>query len=187
MHKFYMLIAALLGISLSSTTWAASPQMIGPWIMPAIKAGPMHPLPNAAYQPDKNTVYKAVFAVTRPSKGKNDPDGGLTPAARAVNIFASAGVPLAHLKFAVLIYGMAASPMVMDNAHYKARFGKDNPNLEVIHALTKAGVKVVVCGQALAAGGIKHEWVDPDVTISLSALSTMVILQDQGYALLHWW
>lgn len=41
--------------------------MIGPWVMPAIQAGPMHPLPDAAYQPDKTTVYKAIFAVTRPS------------------------------------------------------------------------------------------------------------------------
>jgi len=186
MRKSHVLFAALIGIFVSSAAWAAPPAMIGPWVTPAVKAGPMHPLPDAAYQPDKTTVYKAVFAVTRPSKGAKDPDGGLTPAARAVNVFASAGVPLDHLKFVVLIYGMEASPMVMDNAHYKKRFGKDNPSLAVIHALTKAGVKVVVCGQALAAGGIKHEWVDPDVTIALSALSTMVILQDQGYAVLHW-
>lgn len=185
MHKHFRLVAVSIGIFLCSTAWAAPP-MIGPWVMPAVKAGPMHPLPNAAYQPDKNTVYKAVFAVTRPSKGASDPDGGLTPVARAVNIFASAGIPLSHLKFVVLIYGMEANPMVLDNAHYKARFGKDNPALKVIHELTKAGVKVVVCGQALAAGGIKHSWVDSDVTISLSALSTMIELQNQGYALIHW-
>lgn len=185
MRKHYRLVAALIGISLCPAVFAAPP-MIGPWVTPAIKAGPMHPLPNAAYQPSKTTTYKAIFAVTRPSKGANDPDGGLTPVARAVNVFASAGVPLDHLKFVVLIYGMEASPMVLDNAHYKARFGKDNPNLAVIHELTKAGIKVVVCGQALAAGGIEHSWVDPDVTIALSALSTMVILQDEGYAVLHW-
>lgn len=186
MRKYSRFVSALIGISLcSSAAWAAPP-MIGPWIMPAIKAGPMHPLPNAAYQPRKAKIYKAIFAVTRPSKGANDPDGGLTPVARAVNIFASAQVPLNHLKFVVLIYGMDATPMVLKNAEYKKRFGKDNPNLQVIHELTKAGVEVVVCGQALAASGIKHSWVDPEVTISLSALSTMVILQNQGYALIHW-
>ncbi len=185
MHKHYRFIAALIGISLCSATWAASP--IGPWTTPAIKvAGPMHPLPDAAFQPDKTTIYKAVFAVTRPSKGANDPDGGLTPVARAVNIFASAGVPLDHLNFVVVIYGLSATPMVLDNAHYKKQFGKDNPNLKVIHALKAAGIQVVVCGQALAALGIKHSSVDPEVKIALSALSTMVILQDHGYALLHW-
>ena len=185
MRGYYRLLAALVGMSLCSAAWAAPP-MIGPWVTPAIKAGPMHPLPDAAYQPSQNKVYKAVFAVTRPSRGDNDPDGGLTPVARAVNIFASAKVPMAHLKFVVLIYGMDATPMVLDNAHYKKRFGTDNPNLEVIHELKKAGVKVVVCGQALAALGIQHGWVDPDVTIALSALSTMVMLQDKGYALIHW-
>ncbi|MDE2235808.1 MAG: DsrE family protein [Gammaproteobacteria bacterium] len=184
MRKFPLFVAALIGITLSSTLWAAP---IGPWITPAIQSdGPMHPLPDAAYQPSKSKVYKAVFAVTRPSKGANDPDGGLTPVARAVNVFASAKVPLNHLRFVVLIYGIDASPMVLDNAHYKERFGTDNPNLKIIRELKAAGVKVVVCGQALAALGIEHSWVDPDVTIALSALSTMVILQDQGYALIHW-
>ena len=186
MLKYHRLFAVLIGLSLCSAVSAAPPPMIGPWVMPAIKAGPMHPLPHAAYQPSKTTTYKAIFAVTRPSKGPTDPDGGLTPVARAVNIFASAGVPYKHMKFVVLIYGMAASPMVMDNTHYKKRFGKDNPNLKVIHELHAAGIKVVVCGQALAASGIRHSWVDPDVTIALSALSTMVILQNQGYAVLHW-
>jgi len=171
MRKFPLFIAALIGIALSSTLWAAP---IGPWVTPAIKSdGPMHPLPDAAYQPSKSKIYKAVFAVTRPSRGANDPDGGLTPVARAVNVFAYAKVPMNHLKFVVLIYGIDASPMVLDNAHYKARFGTDNPNLKIIRELKAAGVKVVVCGQALAALGIEHGWVDPDVTISLSALSTM--------------
>lgn len=185
MFKYHRLLIVLLGMFTCSALWAAPP-MIGPWVMPAIKAGPMHPLPNAAYQPGKNTTYKAVFAITRPSRGANDPDGGLTPVARAVNVFASAGVPLDHLDFVVLIYGVHATPMVLDNAHYRKRFGKDNPDLKLIHELKAAGIKVVVCGQALAALGIKHAWVNPDVTISLSALSTMVILQNQGYALIHW-
>jgi len=185
MIKRYRLVAALIGISLCPAVWAAPP-MIGPWVMPAIQAGAMHPLPDAAFQPDKTTIYKAVFAVTRPSKGDNDPDGGLTPVARAVNVFASAKVPLDHLKFVVVIYGLDGGPMVLDNAHYKKRFGKDNPDLKTIHELKAAGIQVVVCGQALAALGIEHSWVDKDVTIALSALSTMVILQNQGYAFIHW-
>jgi intracellular sulfur oxidation DsrE/DsrF family protein len=110
----------------------------------------------------------------------------LTPVARAVNVFASAGVPFDHLKFVVLIYGIDGGSMVLDNEHYKQRFGKDNPDLQTIHELKAAGIQVVVCGQALAALGIEHSWVDKDVTIALSALSTMVMLQNQGYAFMHW-
>lgn len=184
MRTCQRLIAVLIGICLCSPVWAAGP--IGPWVTPAVKAGPMHPLPDAAFQPDKAATYKAVFSVTRASNGANDPDGGLTPVARAVNVFASAGVPLDHLKFVVVISGLHGVPMVLDNAHYRKKFGKDNPSLAVIHELKKAGVQVVVCGQALAGAGIEHSWVDPDVTIALSALSTVVMLQNQGYALIQW-
>lgn len=39
--------------------------------------------------------------------------------------------------------------------------------------------------QQTAALGIKHDWVDPDATIALSALSAMITLQDRGYAMIH--
>lgn len=182
MLKHYRLAALLVGVSLCSTVFAASPA--GIWQFPVIKdAGAMHPLPNAAFQPDKTTIYKAVFVITQAPKGAKDPAGDLDSVARAVNIFASAGVPLDHLKFVAIIHGPATT-MVLDNAQYKKRFGKDNPSLKVIHALKAAGVDVVVCGQALAGFGYEHGWVDPDVTIALSALSTAILLQNQGYALI---
>lgn len=183
MVKLRWLLAVLLGVFLSSAVLAAPPP--GFWQNPAIKdAGAMHPLPDAAFQPDKNALYKAVFAIARAQKNAKGPDAGLEPVARAVNIFASAGVPLDHLKFVVVIYG-GATPMALDDAHYKKQFGVDNPDLKTIRALKAAGVEIVVCGQALAGFGYEHAWVDPDVTIALSALSTLVILQDQGYALIQ--
>ena len=181
MFKLHRLATVLTGIFLCSTAWAAAPA--GFWQSPAIKnAGAMHPLPNAVFQPDKATIYKVVFSVTRAPKGKVDPDGGLEPVARAVNVFASAGVPLDHLKFVAIIHG-GATPMVLDNAHYKKQFGVDNPNLKVIRELNAAGVEIVVCGQAVAGFGYQYGWVQPDVKVALSALSTLIILQHQGYAL----
>lgn len=183
MLKPLWLPAVLIGIFLSSAALAAPPP--GFWQNPVIKdAGAMHPLPDGAFQPDKNTVYKAVFGVTRAQpKTAQGPDDALQPVARAVNVFASAGVPLDHLKFVVVIYG-PATPMALDNAHYKKAFGVDSPSLKTIHELKAAGVQIVVCGQALAGFGYEHAWVNPDVSIALSALSTLVILQDQGYALI---
>jgi intracellular sulfur oxidation DsrE/DsrF family protein len=181
MFKRYRLAAVLISIFSCSAAWAAPPP--GFWQFPAIKdAGAMHPLPNAAFQPDKTTVYKVVFSVTRAPKGTNDPDGGLEPVARAVNVFASAGLPLDHLRFVAIIHG-GATPIVLDNAHYKKRFGVDNPSLQAIRELKAAGVEVVVCGQAVAGYGYHYSWVDPDVKVALSALSTLIILQHQGYAL----
>jgi len=182
MNKRYWILVALIGIFLSQPVWAAPPP--GIWQFPVIKdAGAMHPLPIATYQPDKTTIYKVVFSVTREQKTPNKPDDGLEPVARAVNVFASAGVPLDHLKFVAVIYG-GATPMALDNTHYKKQFGVDNPNLKVIRALKAAGVEVVVCGQAVAGFGYQNSWINPDVKIALSALSTLAILQQQGYALI---
>ncbi|MGH8362423.1 MAG: DsrE family protein [Gammaproteobacteria bacterium] len=181
MLKLRWLLAVLLGVFLSSAVLAAPPA--GIWQNPAIKdAGAMHPLPQAVFQPDKNTIYKVVFSINHPAKGTQDPDGGLEPVARAVNIFASAGVPLDHLKFVAIIYG-GATPMVLDDAHYQKQFHKHNPNLAAIRALKAAGVEIAVCGQAVAGFGYQNDWVDPDVKVALSALSTMIILQHQGYVL----
>ncbi|HET7396264.1 MAG TPA: DsrE family protein [Gammaproteobacteria bacterium] len=155
----------------------------GFWQNPVIKsAGEMHPLPDAAFQPDPQVTYKAVFSITR---GENDPkqvNGGLEHVARAVNVFASAHVPLDHLKFVVIIHG-GAVPMTLDNAHYRKEFKTDNPDLKLIKELKAAGVQFAVCGQAVAGMKYDYKWINPDVKIALSALSTIIVLQQQGYAL----
>jgi intracellular sulfur oxidation DsrE/DsrF family protein len=131
-------------------------------------------------QPDKTTQYKVIFDVTSAgeAKGVNSP---LFHIARAVNIMASAGVPLKNLHYVAIIHGKATH-IVMDNASYKKRYGKDNPNLDLIAKLAAAGVKLEVCGQALHGEKIKHEWVDKHVTITLSALSSNIIWETKGYA-----
>lgn len=182
MLKLRWLLAVLLGVFLSSAALASPPS--GMWQNPVIKdAGAMHPLPNAAYQPDKTAIYKALFSITHESKNPKEINDGLDHVARAVNVFVSAGVPLDHLKFVVIIHG-GATPIVLDNAHYKKQFGVDNPNLKVLSELKTAGVELAVCGQAVAGEDYAYSWVNPDVEIALSALSTIIILQHDGYALM---
>ncbi len=157
---------------------AAEPE----WINPVIKNhGKVVALPEAAMQPDKNTQYKAVFNLT----GGGEPDkvnGGLDRVARTVNVFASAGVPTSRLQLVVVVHG-PATPIVLDNAHYREKFKTDNPNIELIDALGKAGVKVVVCGQALAHNKFANDWVNPKVELTLSAITDLIILEKQGYTL----
>ena len=54
---------------------------------------------------------------------------------------------------------------------------------KLIGELGKAGVKVVVCGQALAHNKFPHDWVNRDVEVTLSAISDVIILEQQGYVL----
>jgi intracellular sulfur oxidation DsrE/DsrF family protein len=151
---------------------------------PVIKdGGTIHPLPDAALQPDRNQTYKVVFSVTKGSTDPKDLNDALDHVARTVNVFASAGVPLDHLKFVVIVHGQAL-PVVLDHAHYQKRLGTSNPNLKLISELKAAGVQLYVCGQALAGMKYDDSEVNPDFKIALSALSSIVILQQQGYALM---
>ena len=168
-----------LGLAVAATVAAAAEPA---WIHPAIpEFGAVVSLPEAGMQPSKDVDYKVVFNLT--GGGPNDKiNASLDRVARTVNVFASAGVPLSHLHFIVVIHG-PATPAVLDNQHYRDKFSVDNPNVPLISALQKAGVKVVVCGQALANNKFPHEWVNKEVEITLSALSDVIILEHQGYVL----
>ena len=153
------------------------------WVTPTIAGyGKMHPLPKAAYQPDPRATYKVVFLVTGDGGKPTTPNPGLDHVAKAVNLYTSAGVPLDHLKFVAVMAGPATSA-ALDDAHFKQKYGVDNPNLEMIAKLRKAGVDVAVCGQAVAEHQFQYGWIAHDVTLALSALTTVTVLEQQGYGL----
>ncbi|MHB1862472.1 MAG: DsrE family protein [Gemmatimonadaceae bacterium] len=174
-------LAAMVG--LAST--AAAQQPAGFWTKPAIKDfGPVHVWPEAVVRPDAKTTYKAVFDVTQGSPTSDKVNPGLDHVARTVNVFAAAGTPLSHLKFAVIIHG-GATPIALDDKTFQAKFGHPNPDLAVIEALKKAGVELLVCGNALGDMQYTPAEVNPSVKVALSALSTLIILQNEGYALIR--
>lgn len=173
-------MTALYGLVFASTVVLAGD---GFWQTPTIThAGRIHPLPQAAYQPNRTITSKAVFTLTRPSNKPDAVNPALQRVARTVNLYTSAGVALDHLKFVAIAFG-SATGIVLDNAHYRQQFGVDNPNLPVISELHKAGVDIAVCGQAVAEHHYSYDWVDQKVTLALSALTTITELQQQGYAL----
>jgi intracellular sulfur oxidation DsrE/DsrF family protein len=180
-HKA-MLAAAIFTVSASA--FAADADAANFWQTPALPGvGKMHPLPKAAYQPQQSVTYRIVFAVTKGVDQPGEVNPSLDRVARTVNLYASAGVPLDHMKFVAVLYG-PATQAVLDNEHYRQQFGTDNPNLELIHKLRAAGVDVAVCGQAVAEHKFDYGWVHPDVTLALSALTTVSVLETQGYVLL---
>ena len=146
-------------------------------------AGKIHPLPQAAYQPNHKAIYKVVFSLTKAADKPDEVNPSLDRVARAVNLYANAGVPLSHLKFVAIASG-PATPMVLNDEQYKKLYSVANPNLPVIEQLRKAGVDIAVCGQAVAEHQYQDNWVDTHVTLALSALTTVTELEQQGYALM---
>ncbi|WP_426661745.1 DsrE family protein [Rhodanobacter aciditrophus] len=176
---FRPLLSGLLVLGLLPATAMAADNQA-----PVITAtGAFHPVPHATFLPDRNATYKVVFAMTKPSGKPDQVNPALERVARTVNLYAASGVPLDHLKFVAIAYGPATA-LVLDDAHYRAKFGVANPNLAAIAQLHKAGVTVAVCGQAVVENHFENAWVAKDVQVALSALTTITELQQQGYALM---
>ncbi len=181
--KFRLLMFALI---FSIPTLALAGQPAGFWHSPGVPGfGGVHVWAHTKYVfvPNKHTIYKALFDVTK-SKHMDKLNGSLNHAARTVNAFAVWGVPLKNLKFALVVHGPATS-VVLSAKAFKAKFGYANPNLKVIDALAKAGVVLTVCGNALADNGYTPADLNPKFKIANSAISTIVMLQNQGYALMR--
>lgn len=154
------------------------------WQTPTIHGyGKIHYLPKGAFKPRPDQTYKIVFALTKGTKTPGEVNSSLDHVARTVNLYTAAGVPLNHLKLVAVAYG-PATPLALDNAHYRATFGVDNPNLPLIAQLKKAGVDIAVCGQAVAEHDFQYDWIDHDVTLALSGLTTITTLEHNGYTLM---
>lgn len=155
------------------------------WSTPTIEGyGKIHYLPDAAYQPDADKTYKIVFSLSKAGKTPADVSPALDHVARAVNLYVASGVPLERLKIVAVAHGPATA-LALDDEHYRQKFGVDNPNLKLISELREAGVDVSVCAQAVAEQGFEYAWVADQVTVALSALTTVTTLQSQGYVLMQ--
>lgn len=139
-------------------------------------------MPDAAAQPRKDLEYKVVFDITGGAPKPDEANSGLEHIARFLNVYSLAGIPPQQLKLVAVLSG-PATPAVLDDEHYRARFQVANPNLDLIDQLTKTGVKIYVCGQALAGMKVDPAWVNPNVTRALSALTLVPTYQLEGYAL----
>ena len=133
--------------------------------------------------PDKTHRYFAIFDATRRAEKPTDLLPSVNMAGSELNAFAVAGVPPSNVKFALVFHGPALDG-ILDEAHYKAKFGVTNPNLPVLERFRKAGVELFVCGQHLAFEHIDPKTLTPSVTVASDALIVLMTYQNRGYALL---
>jgi intracellular sulfur oxidation DsrE/DsrF family protein len=69
----------------------------------------------------------------------------------------------------------------LNQEKFRNKYGKDNPNLELMQLLSDYGVELYVCAQATAAKDIERADMNPYVKSSLSALSVLSNYQLNGY------
>jgi intracellular sulfur oxidation DsrE/DsrF family protein len=145
--------------------------------------GKAHWIEGAVHVPDANATYRIVFSASAPGKKPESPNAGLERVARAVNLYGMSGVTPDRFQCVAVIHGEATSS-VLNDAQYQAIHGSPNPNARLIAALQAAGVEVSVCAQALIGNGFSQDALLPGVTRSLSALTTITVLQHAGYSLM---
>ncbi len=150
------------------------------YINPAIREyGKVVKLPNARHQPRDGS--KIVVDVTK--GGKSDKlNPAIEKVARFVNIYRGAGKTAAKVDIAVVLHGDATLSVLNSDAYAKRFKTKENPNLDCLRELREAGVEVLVCGQSLIGKGATPDEVVAYSNVAVSALTSLVNLQADGYA-----
>lgn len=174
-------------LALTVTAVLAGFRVFGQWGAPRAPVVPEAdgyvPIPGAALRPDRKRIYRAIYDATRAAKDPSQLVPALNMAGSELNALAVENVPRGNTKFAVVFHGPAING-VLDDEHYKARFGVPNPNLRALSELRKAGVEIFVCGQNLLSERIDAKIISPDVRVASDALIVLMAYQNDGYALL---
>lgn len=146
--------------------------------------GKAYPIENADLQLNKNTEYKVIFDIYTDNSKKNNINPLLNTVARYLNMHAQQGVLLENMKVVVILHGTATKSALSD-VTYQKQFKINNPNGQLIHELKKANVELYVCGQSYLANGFKLNEKSTDVKLALSALTTLVKFQSNGYQIIN--
>jgi len=129
---------------------------------------------------------KAVFELRDgPGDNVDRTQQQLGTMARYLNMHAKHGVPRENLRVAGVVHG-GASWALLDDEHYRAEHGVDNPNKEMIAEIIASGGQVILCGQTAGARGITKDQLLPGVQLALSAMTALTVLQQDGYQIILW-
>lgn len=144
--------------------------------------GPVHDVEKPVHAADPKHL-RAVFDVATAAEDPAEPNRGIVTVARFLNMHARAGYPKHRVRAALVLHA-GATEAALSHEAYRRRHGRDNPDLELISKLRAAGVRVFLCGQSAANRGIERAEIASDVDVALSAMTVLVQLQAEGYALI---
>lgn len=177
--RFFLYI--LLFISFTAAYGQQSKAKDGPIIK---NFGKVYDVKSPDLKLSKDAVHKVFFDIYTDS-GK---DGSMNPlintVARFLNMHGQQGVSSRNMKVAFVIHGPAVKNILSDEA-YQEKFEVNNPNTDILKALSKADVDIFVCGQSLSARGYKKKAVSKHVLVALSAMTALVDYQQKGYKVIN--
>jgi intracellular sulfur oxidation DsrE/DsrF family protein len=153
---------------------------------PAVKGGinlGVMPVSGQTEFIDPSLTYELMFDLTEGSvalykEGSINP--GIEEIGRLINLHAGAGVAPSKMKLVVVVHSAAIFSIVR-NEEFKKRFGKDNPNIQLIEQLQALGTTFIVCGQTANFREITDENLLPRVKKAFSARTTLTTYSKKGY------
>jgi intracellular sulfur oxidation DsrE/DsrF family protein len=153
---------------------------------PLIKGyGAVYEVPFAVEKPNPAFKYKILVDVNTASEKPEILNEGLEAVAKIVNLHILGGVPEKNLEVVLVVHGAAAFNL-MNNMAYKQKYMSDNPNLPLLTELGKAGVKIFICGQTVLKRNIDYHLLAPEVTVALSAITTITNYTIKGFTVLKY-
>ena len=147
------------------------------------KVGAFTPIPKPEFPSPAGLDYKVAWDITEGADKPGDMTGGYAVPANFLMMTDASGIPRKNVHIAIIVHGTATRTLLRNDA-YKAMTGSDNPNIAILQALHDAGVKVIVCGQALVNRKVPRDQLLPFVEVSISATLARATLHAQGYATL---
>jgi intracellular sulfur oxidation DsrE/DsrF family protein len=151
-------------------------------LRPIAKVDPYVAVPGGRFLADAKHQYRVVFEARRGAEKPDQLIPALNMAGSELNTLAAHHVPRANVHFVVVLHTTASNEAALDNAHYRAKHGIDNPNLPVIAELKRQGVEVYLCGQSWLGDGLPLSSVDRSVTIAEDGVVVLMTFGAEGYA-----
>lgn len=148
------------------------------------KFGGVFPVPEAEQLVDVNKKHKILFDITSAATNQaTEMNKSLELVARLMNLYGLAGVKKENLEIAVVIH-FEASPTILSDASFMAKFNNKNPNTEIINKLGENGVKFYFCGQSIRQRKLVDLEKNSNIKVVHGALLALSYFQSEGYSLL---
>ena len=132
-------------------------------------------------QVPKDIILKVAFDVSG-SSGQEGVNRKFDSLARFLNMHVANGNKAENIQLALVVHGKAGEDLLSQKA-YVNQFESNNPNQELLQLLMQHKVQVFLCGQSAAFYDIKNADLIDGVQMSLSAMTSHALLQQQGYQL----
>ena len=177
MNKNHFFFIVLL---LSFTALKSQEKKAGPIIL---DYGKVWEVKNQDYKIDNNKQLKVVFDIMNSPEDTSALNKSIETAARFLNMHAQNGVAKENMKVALVIHNEASKDIITNEAYLK-RYGVTNPNAAMVEQLMDADVAFIFCGQSSLSRNFPIEETIDGVQLSLSAMTALIQLQNEGYSLI---